>query len=112
MTIRLTVQPAGIEIDVEPGESLLEAAERAGYSWPSVCGRQGVCSTCSVLVLSANEALPAASSSERETLQMLPAFRDDDDSLRLGCQIRPSADLAVRKLGVRPIEVAGCESDG
>ncbi len=104
MTIRLTVQPAGIEIDVDAGESLLEAAERAGYSWPSVCGRQGVCSTCSVQILEANEPLPVASSAERETLQILPSYQDGDDALRLACQIRPTADLAVRKLGVRPIE--------
>lgn len=101
MTIRLTVQPAGIEIPVDQGESLLEAADRAGYSWPSVCGRQGVCSTCSVVIVSTATTLAPASSAERETLQILPAWSQNDDTLRLACQIRPVADLTVRKLGVR-----------
>ncbi len=102
MATHLVVQPEGLEFDVLDGESLIEAADRAGYSWPSVCGRQGVCSTCSVQVLSSDEPLAAPTPAEVETLQMLPKWSADDDSLRLACQIRPVANLVVRKFGVRP----------
>ena len=34
---------------VEPGESLLEAAEREGYAWPYAC-RGGACANCAVVV--------------------------------------------------------------
>ena len=98
----LEVRPLGARIAVAPGESLLEAAERAGYSWPSVCGREGVCSTCAVDVVSTDEPLPPASSAETETLQILPRW-SPDSPLRLACQIRPTADLVVRKIGVREV---------
>ena len=42
---RVTIQPSGISFDVEPGETILEAAERADIDFPFRC-RQGVCTSC------------------------------------------------------------------
>ena len=41
----LCVQPGGWQVDVRPGQSLLEAALRAGVRLPSSC-RNGTCRTC------------------------------------------------------------------
>jgi ferredoxin len=41
----LTVQPGGWQVDVRSGQSLLEAALRAGVRLPSSC-RNGTCRTC------------------------------------------------------------------
>ncbi|MFC3477584.1 ferredoxin Fer [Halobacterium litoreum] len=38
------------EFVVEPGESLLEAAERRGYAWPYAC-RGGACANCAVALV-------------------------------------------------------------
>ncbi|WP_435073685.1 ferredoxin Fer [Halorubrum sp. HHNYT27] len=45
---------------VEPGESILEAAERDGRSWPYAC-RGGACSNCAVVVVDGDVAMPGQS---------------------------------------------------
>jgi NAD(P)H-flavin reductase/ferredoxin len=45
MTFTVSVDASGIEFPCEPGETVLDAAERAGYSLPYSC-RKGVCATC------------------------------------------------------------------
>lgn len=42
---------------VEPGETILEAAENRGMSWPYAC-RGGACANCAVLVKSGDIAMP------------------------------------------------------
>ena len=37
------VEPAGVDIPVDDGETLMAAAVRAGYRWPTVCGGQAQC---------------------------------------------------------------------
>ncbi|MCK4393797.1 2Fe-2S iron-sulfur cluster binding domain-containing protein, partial [Candidatus Bipolaricaulota bacterium] len=39
-----------VEIDVEQGATLLEAASRTGVYLNSLCGGEGICGTCKVLV--------------------------------------------------------------
>jgi len=41
----ITIQPSGITFEVEPLETILEAAERQGIDFPFRC-RQGVCTAC------------------------------------------------------------------
>ena len=45
MTFMVSVDESGIAFACETGETVLDAAERAGYSLPYSC-RKGVCSTC------------------------------------------------------------------
>jgi len=45
---------------VEPDESILEAAERGGRSWPYAC-RGGACSNCAVIVVEGDVAMPGQS---------------------------------------------------
>lgn len=44
-------------IVVEPGETVLEAAESRGFLWPFAC-RAGACANCSVLVVGGDVAMP------------------------------------------------------
>jgi len=45
MTFTVSVEASDIEFPCEPGETVLDAAERAGYALPYSC-RKGVCATC------------------------------------------------------------------
>ena len=45
---------------VEPDESILEAAERGGRSWPYAC-RGGACSNCAVIVVDGDVGMPGQS---------------------------------------------------
>jgi len=45
------------EFDVQPGESLLEAAEDRGFAWPYAC-RGGACANCAVVVVAGELSQP------------------------------------------------------
>src|ERR1700761_978361 len=45
MTHRISVEDADIHFPCDDGETILTAAERAGYAMPYSC-RKGVCSSC------------------------------------------------------------------
>ena len=50
MSYQLTIEPLGATIEVEEGQSLLDAALRQGIYIPHACGH-GLCGTCKVEVL-------------------------------------------------------------
>lgn len=50
MTYQLTIEPLGITLAVEPGQTLLDASLRQGIYIPHACGH-GLCGTCKVDVL-------------------------------------------------------------
>jgi len=69
MTFKVAVEASDIEFPCEPGETVLDAAERAGYSLPYSC-RKGVCSTCEGDLLRGDVAM---GSKERVAPQPEPA---------------------------------------
>jgi phenol/toluene 2-monooxygenase (NADH) P5/A5 len=50
MTYTLTIEPTGEQIDVEEGQTVLQAALRQGVWLPFACGH-GTCATCKVQVI-------------------------------------------------------------
>ncbi len=50
MDYTVTIEPLGVEIDVEDGQSILDASLRAGIYLPHACGH-GLCATCKVEVV-------------------------------------------------------------
>jgi len=72
-----------IEVEVEIGSSLLEAAQKSGAPEGSACGGVCACSTCHVYVESGAELLSEAEEDEEDILDK--AF-DVQMSSRLGCQ--------------------------
>jgi ferredoxin, 2Fe-2S len=105
-TETVVVEPAGITIEVNSGESVMDAAQRAGYRWPTVCGGTGECKTCVFEIVSGEDALVAPTSSEQDALDK--TFRlatRRGQRLRLACQSRVAgAGLVIRKRGVTPAE--------
>lgn len=92
------VLPGGVDIRVDPGETLLDAALRGGWSWPTNCYGQCRCTACNVTILSGAEHLAAPTEPEAAMLQRLARYAltpTADAPRRLACQIRPNRDLSV-----------------
>jgi 2Fe-2S ferredoxin len=90
------VEPGGHDITVTEGESLIEAAWRQGYVWPSTCFGQAECSTYQVKMVSSGESV--APVTEDEALHMIPLR---DRVLRLARRLRITGAVVVEKRGVR-----------
>ena len=86
--------PDNITIDCAVGESVLEAARRAHLPIAHACGGKAKCSTCRIWILEGAEACPTEGAVERELTSRLGLT----DDIRLACQLRPTGDIAFRRL--------------
>jgi adenylate cyclase len=84
----------GRRMAVLPGATVLETLRANGISHASVCGGRARCTTCRVQVTKGLEQLPQPSGLEAKALARIGAT----PGMRLACQIRPTADLAVLPL--------------
>lgn len=91
--VRITY-PGARTVAVAPGTSVLEASRQNGIGHASVCGGRGRCSTCRVRIGAGGAELPEPSPAEQRVLDRLGTGPD----VRLACQLRPSADIAVTPL--------------
>ena len=83
---RVHFTPDNVDIIVEQGESLLEAAIAAGVHINASCGGAGVCGTCKVLI---KQGEVESTKTEKLTKQ------EYKQGLRQACQSRIISDLAV-----------------
>jgi class 3 adenylate cyclase/nitrite reductase/ring-hydroxylating ferredoxin subunit len=86
--------PDNVTIDCAVGESVLEAARRAHLPIAHACGGKAKCSTCRIWILEGAEACPPEGAVERELTGRLGLT----DDIRLACQLRPTGDVAFRRL--------------
>jgi adenylate cyclase len=91
--IRITY-PNGRRAVVPRGFSVLEASRAAGIPHTAVCGGRGRCSTCRIRVAEGAESLPPPNAVERAVLARIKA----PATVRLACQLRPTADLSISPL--------------
>jgi adenylate cyclase len=90
----MLVHASGRAVPVFPGATVLETLRGHGIAHASVCGGRARCTTCRVLVTKGLDRLPAASGLEAVALARIGATA----GMRLACQIRPTADIAVMPL--------------
>ncbi|WP_443201903.1 2Fe-2S iron-sulfur cluster-binding protein [Saccharopolyspora sp. 5N708] len=103
--IRVRVLPLDVELTVRAGESVMAAAQRQGYFWPTRCRGQALCTACLFEVMSDSEDFDPAESLEQEALESLREFQEKRGRrLRLGCQARPRAPGTVFKRGMKIAE--------
>lgn len=81
----------GPNVRATDGLTLLETSQIHDIPHASICGGKARCSTCRVRVLSGLEEQPPASEAEQRVLARIGATKN----VRLACQLRPSADLAI-----------------
>lgn len=80
---------------VEPGETILEAAERGGRDWPYAC-RGGACSNCATIVVDGDVAMPGQSVLTDEQIR--------ESNARLSCVGVPVTDEVSIVTGVGDLE--------
>ena len=106
MAATVHVEPAGIDIEVAEGESVMAAAERQGYRWPTVCHGQAICTTCYFEVIEGGAHVAPPQPLERNALAQSPLIQgtvaQGAVAVRLACQARVTGPVTVRKRGVRP----------
>jgi adenylate cyclase len=92
----------GPHVTVPRGVSILEASRLVGVPHASVCGGRARCSTCRVRVTRGEDELAPPAAPEIATLASIGA----PAAVRLACQVRPAADIAVTPLvpASRPLD--------
>ena len=96
------VEPLGVDLEVRSGETLIEAAWREGYSWPTVCYGQAQCTECHVVVVDGAEHLSEVGPDEARALLMLRSSGLPNlAARRLACRLEAHGPATVEKPGVR-----------
>jgi adenylate cyclase len=89
----ITVSYPSRKVRVPRGLTILETSLRFNVPHASVCGGRARCSTCRVRVVSDRGALPRPSGREAFVLARVGAGANP--AIRLACQLRPQADIAI-----------------
>ncbi|MFO8012366.1 MAG: ASKHA domain-containing protein [Phycisphaerae bacterium] len=85
-TCHVLFEPSGLKTDVPRGATLLDAARRAGVYLTSICGGDGYCGKCKVVVNAGEvDAPPTTLLSQKETRE----------GTVLACQAKVRSDLVV-----------------
>jgi len=101
---RLRILPLEVEIEAGAGETVMGAAQRLGYYWPTTCGGEGRCTTCACDVIEGAALLSPMGRAERRALVDERGEGVLRSAVRLACQARlerGAGMLVVRKPGVR-----------
>lgn len=87
MSYNVTIEPTGEVIEVEEGQTILQAALRQGVWLPFACGH-GTCATCKVQVLDGDVEIGAAS-----PFALMDIEREEGKVL--ACCAMPQSDLTI-----------------
>jgi ferredoxin, 2Fe-2S len=105
---KVSIEPGGLSIEVDPGETLAESAWRQGYRWPTTCWGKAECMVCALVVVDGEQATVPADDAELDAMRLRLSRHLRKPTSRLACQLRFTGDGAVvEKKGVRPPPVDG-----
>ena len=89
---KVTFLPQNQTVEVNEGDSVLDAALKGDIPLDHACGGVCACSTCHVIVKEGFAKLAPASDREEDMLDNAPCLTTKS---RLGCQIEVTTDLVV-----------------
>jgi len=84
----------GRRMPIRPGATVLETLRANGIAHASVCGGRARCTTCRIMVTKGLDELAAPAALEAKALSRIGASK----GMRLACQVRPTANIAVMPL--------------
>ena len=88
-TFEIDFEPIGKRVEVAPGTDLLAAARQAGIGLASVCGGEGTCGRCRVVIMAGNVTPPV--DADRRFISQLELTSGQ----RLACRCQVSSDVKV-----------------
>ncbi len=91
---RITSTSDSLEFACDPGETILEAALRAGIPFAHACGGNARCSTCRIWLANDPAELPSPNAAEAALKERLALGSE----IRLACQLRPTGAVNFRRL--------------
>jgi ferredoxin len=91
------VMPLNATFDVLAGETVMKAASRHNYYWPTVCGGRGECAACALVIEQGIDNAGPVTAAERLQLACVAPHSTE----RLACQLTISGSIRARKNGVR-----------
>ena len=100
----VTVLPLGLELAVEPGQTVMAAARAAGYSWPTECEGSAECGLCVSIVREGTQNCGPMPDDEEATLARTVGLVTPER--RLACRLTVTGPVTLTKRGVRPAEGA------
>lgn len=89
---KITFQPMDVELQVERGTTVLEAAIKHDIFLRHTCGSNAMCATCRCTVVSGDDQLSPMEWFEEKRLRELYAPKD----VRLSCQAKILGDVVVK----------------
>ena len=90
---KIRFMPMDVEVDVEEGTAILDAALDNNIRIDHNCGGNCACSTCHVIIEKGYDSLQEKSEDE---IDMLDEAEGLTESSRLACQAKITRDLVVR----------------
>ena len=96
------VLPLDLALDLDEGQTLMDAAHAAGYVWPTECEAAASCGLCVTIIREGAENCGPMPDDEHETLERTMGMVDP--SRRLACRLTVTGPVTVTKRGVRPRE--------
>ena len=89
---RVTIEPLGVILDCEAGESVWACARRQGVLIPTACAGKATCGLCRVKLIAGEENVTPINRDEQKHLGNTYFIT----KLRLSCQLVPTGDLTVK----------------
>ncbi|MEN9250104.1 MAG: 2Fe-2S iron-sulfur cluster-binding protein [Gloeomargarita sp. GXS_bins_116] len=89
---RVHLEPIGVTVQLEHGQSLIEALVEQGLHVLQECGRRGMCATCHVYIERGMDRLSPKNRREERTLAMVTTAQPHS---RLACQTKVLGDDIV-----------------
>jgi adenylate cyclase len=89
------IEYPGRTVSVPRGWTVLEASRSFGIPHAAMCGGRARCTTCRVRIVRGASHCPPPAADEQDALDRIAATTPE---VRLACQLRPTADIAVEPL--------------
>jgi ferredoxin len=88
---RVTIEPLGVTLDCDTGESVWACARRNGVLIPTACSGKATCGLCRVKLTKGEENVTPINRDEQKHLGNTYFIT----KLRLSCQLKPTGDVTV-----------------